>query len=66
MNNLDAANMKKKEEYFANYESAKAAKTEKKPINSADFTINEQINKFEKTSFSKKEEKAIYGDAMSV
>ena len=66
MNNLDVVNMAKKEDFFAAYEKAKEAKVEKQAINSAPIRIDEQITKFEKTSFSKREEKALYEDAISV
>lgn len=66
MNNLDVANMAKKDEFLLAYEKAKAAKVEKQAINSAPIRIDEQIVKFEKTSFNKREEKALYQDAISV
>ena len=66
MNNLDAVNMAKKDDFFSAYEKAKSAKVEKQAINSAPIRIDEQIAKFEKTSFNRKEEKALYEDAISV
>jgi len=66
MTNLDVANMARKDEFIAAYEEAKVAKGEKQAINSASIRIDEQITKFEKTSFSRKEEKALYEDAISV
>jgi len=66
MTNLDVANMAKKEEFFATYEKAKTAKIEKQAINSAPIRIDEQIVKFEKASFGKKDEQALYKDAISV
>jgi hypothetical protein len=65
MNNVDAASMTEKE-FLAAYEKVKAAKAEKQPINSAPIRIDEQVAKFEKTSFSKKDEQALYKDAISV
>jgi hypothetical protein len=66
MTNLDVANMAKKQEFLKAYEEAKAAKTEKQAINSAPVRIDEQVAKFEKASFSKKDEQALYKDALSV
>ena len=66
MTNLDVANMAKKEEFFAAYEKAKAEKTGKKAINTAPIRVDEQVVKFGKTSFSKRDEQALYKDALSV
>ena len=66
MTNLDAANMAKKDEFFAAYEKAKAAKTQKQAINTAPVRIDRQVKRFKKTSFSEKEEQTLYEDALSV
>jgi hypothetical protein len=66
MTNLDVADMTKKDVFFAAYEKAKAAKTEKQAINTAPIRIDEQVVKFGKNSFSKKDEQALYKDAISV
>jgi hypothetical protein len=66
MTNLDVAGMSKKEEFFTAYKKAKAAKSEKQAINSAPVRIDEQIKTFGKTSLGKRDEKALYKDALSV
>ena len=66
MTNVDAANMAKKDEFFAAYEKAKTAKIEKQAINSAPIRIDEQVVRFGNTSFSEEEEQALYEDATSV
>jgi hypothetical protein len=65
MNNLDVANMAEKD-FLVSYEKAKVAKAEKSPINSAPIRIDEQVVRFEKNTFSKKDEQALYEDAVSV
>ena len=66
MTNLDVANMAKKDEFFAAYEAAKAAKTEKQAINTAPIRIDRQVERFKKASFSEKEEQVLFEDAQSV
>jgi hypothetical protein len=66
MTNLDVAGMAKKEAFFAAYEEAKAARIKKEPINTAPIRIDKQVERFKKTSFSEKEEKALFEDALSV
>jgi hypothetical protein len=66
MTNLDVAGMAKKDEFFAAYEKAKAARAEKQAINTASIRIDKQVERFKKTSFSEKEEKILFEDALSV
>jgi len=66
VNNVDVANLAKKDDFFSAYEKVKAAKTGKQAINTASMSVDEQVIKFGKTSFSKRDEQALYKDALSV
>ena len=66
MTNIDVANNAQRDEFFAFYEKAKAAKTEKQAINSAPIRIDEQVIRFGNNSFNEEEEKVLYEDAISV
>ena len=66
MTNLDVADRAKKEEFFAAYEAAKAAKTGKQAINTASIRIDKQVERFRKISLTEKEEQALFEDALSV
>jgi len=70
MNNLEIANDPTGAKFMESYAKAKAkaeeAESKKKPINTAPFTICEQVERFEKTFFSDEDEQALYEDALSV
>ena len=66
MTNLEVANLEKKEEFFANYNRIKSAKTEKFAINTNNICIDEHVIRFSNNTFSDEDEQALYDDAISV
>jgi len=65
MNNIDVARMST-DDFMAAYEEAKAAITEKQPINSSDISLDDQLKNFENRSFSDEENLALHEDALSI
>jgi len=65
MNNLEIANLKKGE-FLKIYKSTKAGGKEKKPINSAALSLENQLKRFKASSFTEEETKALHEDALSV
>jgi hypothetical protein len=65
MNNVDVINMKPGE-FFAAYEKVKAVKVEKKPINSAPISLEEQLRRFEAASFSDNDFQALHEDLLAI
>ena len=60
MTNLDI--MKDPENFIVAYEKAKASKKVKKPFNTAKITFSKQLKKFEKTSFTEEDDRALDED----
>ena len=65
MTNLDIMKMTENEFYEA-YKKANAEKYDKKPINSSNLTLQEQLDRYKTSSFSEEETKALHEDAISV
>ena len=58
----------KEAEFFAEYEKAKTviAAEEKKAINTAPFSLEEQLERFRNNTFTAQEETSLYEDIKSV
>ena len=65
MTNLDIMNMTEND-FLAAYEKAKSAKQDKKPINSSNLTLQEQLERFEKHFFTDEESQVLHEDMLSV
>lgn len=65
MNNREISRMTEKE-FFTFYNQAISREKEKKAINTATLTLDKQLKRFIKASFTEDDEKAIYQDALSV
>jgi hypothetical protein len=65
MNNLEAAKTSKKD-FLAYCEEAAKADKEKKAINTASLTLDKQLLRFSKTTFSDADIQALYKDSISV
>jgi hypothetical protein len=63
MTNLDVISMTE-DEFFETYK--KAAKQDKKPINSSSLSFETQLDRFKANSFSEEETKALHEDALSI
>jgi len=61
MTNLDVINLKPGE-FKAAYEKAKASKLGKKPFNTAEIPLNEQLKRFETASFTEADNRALDED----
>jgi hypothetical protein len=64
MTNLDVMN--KPEEFVVAYEKAKASKSERKPFNTANYTLPQQLKRFEKASFTEEEDRALDKDLLFI
>lgn len=65
MTNLDVYEMKPGE-FAAAYEKTKVNKHEKPPFNTSKFSLDEQLEKFQNTSFSNEDIGALHEDMLSV
>ena len=65
MTNLDIMKMTENEFYEA-YKKANAEKYDKKPINSSNLTLQEQLERFGSHSFTDEESQALHEDMLSV
>ena len=65
MTNLDIMNMTE-DEFYEAYKKAKSAKQDKKPINSSSLSLGEQLESFEKHTFTDEESQALHEDMLSV
>jgi hypothetical protein len=65
MNNLEAAKTSKKD-FLAYCAEAIKVEKEKKAINTASLTLDKQLQRFSKTTFSEADIQALYKDSMSV
>ena len=65
MTNLDVAKMNPGE-FMAAYEKVKTVSTEKKPINSSAVSLEEQLNRFEASSFSDEDDRVLHEDLLSL
>jgi len=66
MTNLDVANMKEGE-FSSIYEKVKAVEyNEKKPINSSNVSLGDQLTNFKTSSFSAQDNHALYEDLLSM
>jgi hypothetical protein len=65
MTNIDVINMKPGE-FYAAYERTKTVNVEKKPINSATISLEEQLKRFEAASFSDDDFRALHEDLLSI
>ncbi|MDR2701102.1 MAG: hypothetical protein LBB72_01565 [Spirochaetaceae bacterium] len=65
MNNVEAAKTTRKD-FLAFCAETKTAEKEKEAINTASLTLDKQLKRFSKTSFSDADIQALYKDSMSV
>jgi hypothetical protein len=65
MNNLEAAKTTRKD-FLVFYAETRTAEKGKKAINTAPLTLDKQLKRFSKTSFSEADIQALYKDSMSV
>jgi len=65
MTNLDVYDMKPGE-FVDAYEKAKANRQEKEPFNTSKLSLDEQLENFQKTSFSNEDINALHEDMLSV
>jgi len=62
MTNLDVMN--KPGDFVAAYEKIKILESEKKPFNTAQYTLSQQLERFEKASFTEEEDRALDEDLL--
>jgi len=65
MNNIEATKTTRKD-FLAFCAEAKKMEKEKKAINTSPLTLDKQLKRFSKTSFSEADIQTLYKDAMSV
>jgi hypothetical protein len=65
MTNLEVAGMKPGE-FSAAYEKVKTANFEKRPINCATASLDNQLENFEASSFSDEDFQALHEDLLSI
>jgi hypothetical protein len=65
MTNTEIAKMTE-EQFIISCEEARSDKEGKKAINTSPLSISEQLDRFNKSSFTKEEEAAHHADALSV
>jgi len=65
MTNLDTMKMTE-DEFYEAYKKVNAEKYDKKPINSSNLSLEDQLEKYKTRSFGEEETRALHEDAISV